>query len=246
MKTFPVQTSDKVRSEMTKFREGIGFPKFEWGKKIYILRNQEVRGAIPICAYMVNEPSRYSIAGENNIYVRFNIAGVGEESIKMSVIDRKLITGIKMFRSIEDYNAFFAGEKGREYIPDSIAMEDIVRIHGMQMRETDTWYYQVLGWEMGQFEPQRAPICFKDVWCDVEGVHITFVPKSVWGISGKYYLTKEDCLADNRRGVVDFEDEFIELATKEYTIPVSLTVTATSQEDAERKAREICGSSLTI
>ena len=102
---------------------------------------------------------------------------------------------------------FLAGKK-TEYKPWEVKIEMVLRHFGAVLRECSCWEKEVMGWYMGQAKPEQSGIRFKDVWIDEDGYHATLLPKSVYSDSKcKYYLTREDCIKDNEREVVEFDTQ---------------------------------------
>lgn len=240
MKTFPVQTSDKVRSEIPSFNEDHAIPVLEWGKKMYILFGDEVRAAIPLCSYLVMVEGQAGCASSNKTFVRFNVAGKGEQDIEVWIVGTRYSAGVRMFKTREDYEGFFVGQTLRELRPEGIPLWSIIKDHGYETGNVGSWDRAVLGWYMDKFEPKQGKIRFKDVWVDEGGVHITFLPKAYYGCdNNKYYLTKEECLAANRREVFDFDDDEPVQEDQQWVVnlPKTVAVTAKTAEEAEQIVR---------
>lgn len=231
MKQFPIKD---VKNTFDYFFESQSLPKFDWGKKLYIHYKDALRAAIPLYSALIGTNDKCQRV------VGFNIAGIGNEYLIEGA-------GYRIFKTPSDYDAYVAGAK-KEYEPERVTVADMLRVRGFKMKEHACWYYSVLGWryEKRKCAPDNAEIKFRDVWLDEDGSHITVLPVGVYSWSGKCYLTRAECIADNTPAVIDFDDEVPVQEFSDYTIPVKLTVKATSMEDAQSKVRDICGSSLTI
>ncbi len=233
MNKFPV---DNVKTKFNQFYYETSLPVFTWGKKLFIYINQEMRAAIPLYSYIAASGSDSSIAR----FVGFNIAGMGKVNLREG--------SYRLFLTPGHYDSYAAGNKSSEYNPPRVEIGEIVRSRGFNTKESSCWDRVILGWYFDKFHgtPEQIAIKFQDLWIDEDGTHITVVPESHYSNGTKCYLTKQECINDNKPKVYDFDDDFVEPKFSDYTIPVKLTVKATSKEDAENKIREICGSTLTI
>lgn len=245
MKKFPLESVD---TELACFYYSTCLPNFEWGNKLYIYLDGTLRAAKPLYSYLRRRDK--SFGGHDTITV-FNIAGLGEKAYKYGVYkddSGRWCAGRdwKLFLTPADYDAYCEGHDTL-YTPAGIRVTDLVGSYGYKMKDVNTWDKCVMGWCMQNGQPQERPIRIKDVWIDADGPHITFLRKGYWDNDNvKCYLTREECIKDNQPAIIDFDGEVQERETKEYTIPVNLTVRATSPDEAQSKVREICGASLSI
>lgn len=213
MNNFPI-TNEDFNSKFSYFSQKAMLPKFEWGKKLYIEYEGKVRAAIPYYSAAVSNKKKTGCPSKDGwkTVVCFNIAGIGKKLIKWEIyLDSGHIKAstwnLRLFKTTEDYERFISGEKNQQYVPDGVLVKDILRVHGYgNIKEHECWYYKVYGWCWNYEEPRECPLSFKDCWLNDEGGHITVIHEG-WG-DQKYpaYLTREECLAANRKQVEEFDE----------------------------------------
>lgn len=218
MNNFPI-TNEDFNSKFSYFSQKAMLPKFDWGKKLYIEYEGKLRAAIPYYSAAVSNKKKTGCPSQDGwkTVVCFNIAGIGKKLIKWEIYldDHGRIKvsnwNLRIYKTTEDYERFISGEKNQQYVPDGVLVKDILRVHGYgNIKEHECWDYKVYGWCWNYEEPRECPLSFKDCWLNDEGGHITVIHEG-WD-DPKYpaYLTREECLAANRKGVVDFDENELE------------------------------------
>ena len=215
MKTFPIK-GNEYNTRFGSFHQKAMLPKFPWGQKFYMEYEGALRAVRPLyVAHISNaKPTGSPSQDGPKDVVCFDIAGIGERLIKWEVYyssDQRRVVASRwnnrIFATTEDYDRFVKGESGTEYVPDCVSIEDILWDNGYRkLEECDVWCKRIVMWCWNYEEPRECPVCFKDLWIDADGSHVTVIHEG-WG-KPEYptYHTREDCLAANRKGVVEFEE----------------------------------------
>lgn len=213
MKAFPISTANAVYiSRFSCFSQKAVLPKFQWGQKLYMQYAGALRAVKPIFAAYVYYNIKEDHPGLKTM-VCFDIAGIGKKNIQWDVYvdDHRRVKpsswNSRIFRSKDEYERYINGENVPEFVPEAVYVTDILRVHGYsRFEETNVWDYKIIGWCWNYGEPRECPMSFKDLWIDEDGAHITVIHQG-WG-KPEYpaYITREECLAANRKKFVEFDE----------------------------------------
>ena len=212
MKQFPITLSDTIKSTHSSFYPEHALPLFDYGKKLYIEYEGKIRAAIPLYSAFVTVPGGVYGRKKTNL-TGFNIAGVGKKDIEcdMHFDGSKVEVGYafpRLFKTLEDYDRFIEN-KGGAYRPDAVSVPDILRVNGYSVFcEVGTWENGIVGYFYHRDNVTRGTMPFCDMFVDADGAHVTVLHRGTgWAEDKVAYLTREECLAANRKEVVDFEEE---------------------------------------
>lgn len=212
MKQFPITLSDTIKSTHSSFYPEHALPLFDYGKKLYVEYEGKIRAAIPLYSAFVTVPGGAYGRRTTNL-TGFNIAGIGKKDIEcdMHFHGSKVETGYafpRLFKTLEDYDRFIAN-KGGAYRPDAVSVPDILRVNGYSVFcEVGTWEKGIVGYFYHNNDVTKGTMPFCDMFVDADGAHVTVLHRGTnWAKDKVAYLTREECLAANRKEVVDFEEE---------------------------------------
>lgn len=215
MKQFPITLSDTIKSTHSSFYPEHALPLFDYGKKLYIEYEGKIRAAIPLYTAFVTVPGGAYGRRTTNL-TGFNIAGIGKKDIEcdMHFSGHELKTGHsfpRLFKTLEDYDRFIEN-KGGAYRPDAVSVPDILRVNGYSVFcEVETWQKGIVGYFYHHNDVIKGTMPFCDMFVDADGAHVTVLHRGTgWAEDKVAYLTREECLAANRKDVVDFEEEVVE------------------------------------
>ena len=249
MNTSPINNKEYNTRFSSFYKEHL-LPAFPWGKKLYMEYEGALRAVRPLYAALVSnikQTGSPSQDGPKDV-VCFDIAGVGKKLLTWGVYysddARRVVASPwnnRIFETTDDYDRFIKGEKGTEYVPSGASIESILRDHGYyRFRETNCWEYEIVMWCWNYEEPRDCRVSFKDLWIDADGYHVTVIHEGWDKPEYPAYHTREECLAANRKRVVDFDDEPAPAVEQEFIVnlPKQVAVTAKTAEEAEAKVAE--------
>ena len=215
MNTFPIKSED-YNNKFYAFGQKSMLPMFEWGEKLYMEYEGALRAVRPLYAARVSNAKKTGSPTQDGPkdVVCFDIAGIGQTLLKWEVyyscdLHRVVASrwNNRIFKSVEDYERFIQGDAGAKYVPEGLPIVNILRSHGYsKFKEHDIWDYQIILWCWNYEEPQECPVSFKELWIDADGHHVTVVHEGWNDPKYKAYLTREECLAANKKAVVDFDE----------------------------------------
>ena len=213
MNTFPIILSEKVTSTHDDFYPEHALPLFQYGKKLYIEYDGKIRAAIPLYSAFVNVPGGAYGWRTTNL-TGFKIAGIGKKDLECDMHinsqEKRIVCGYsfpRLFLTIDDYDRFINGNGGT-YMPDGVSVPDILRANGYDsFCEAGTWTKGIVGWIFHNSEATNHTMPFCDMYVDADGGHVTVLRRGTgWAAQKKAYLTREECLAANRKPVEEFDE----------------------------------------
>jgi len=211
MNTFPIILSDTIKSTHSSFYPEHALPLFNYGKKLYIEYEGKIRAAIPLYSAFVSVPGEVYGRRTTNL-TGFNIAGIGKKDIEcdMHFDGHEIKTGYsfpRLFKTLEDYDRFIE-DKGGAYRPDAVSVPDILRVNGYSVfSEVGTWEKGIVGYFYHHNEVTKGTMPFCDMFVDADGTHVTVLHRGTgWAENKVAYLTREECLAANRKQVEEFDE----------------------------------------
>lgn len=215
MKQFPITLSDTIKSTHSSFYPEHALPLFDYGKKLYIEYEGKIRAAIPLYSAFVTVPGGAYGRRTTNL-TGFNIAGIGKKDIEcdMHISGHEIKTGHsfpRLFKTLEDYDRFIEN-KGGAYRPGAVSVPDILRVNGYSVFcEVETWQKGIVGYFYHHNDVTKGTMPFCDMFVDADGAHVTVLHRGTgWAEDKVAYLTYEECLAANRKDVVDFDENELE------------------------------------
>lgn len=250
MKTFPIVTKNYT-SEIRSFYCDAALPVFEWGKKIYVLLDNELTAMIPLCAAAMREPvpADSSSVGEYYTLIGCKIAGrpkvnaLKQKGNFYQLQNRSRMDGIRFFESPEDYYRYLAGDVNAELRFDGIRLRDILSIDFGYQLSCDSHYKMPVQWAFSESssKPVKTNAPIKAIWIDEEGSHCELCSEKMSnGKIVRIYPTEEECRKDNMAKVVDFDDDEPAQEAQQWIVnlPKTVAVTAKTAEEAEQIVKD--------
>lgn len=248
MNTYPIK-NHKYTGSINSFYEGKDLPILDFGKKIYVLLDNELKACIPLCVAAARNPTQGSGVGEFHVLIGAKVAGRGEVIFNADRSTHLIhkVTGEKtmrlydnlFFETPDDYTRYLNGDNNAVMRFPYVYIKDIVcRDFGYELGGS-TYYRSPLQWcyDTDTARPRRVTCPIHALWIDDEGSHLELCSEKMSdGKIVKFYPDEESCRKDNTAKVVEFEDDAAPEAEKEWWIapPAEVPVTAKTEDEARK------------
>lgn len=230
MKQFPIK-NEHFHPEYGHIYNESEIPVFEWGKKIYMIYKDALRAIIPIFVAKVTDDRKDIQLRGWDTWMGCRIAG--EEGVKL--ISLEGYYDRKFFLTPEDYDKFCKNGSGR-YNPRMERLSSIIAPHCLGFKTGSCcFYYEPQLWYFDKYSqrPKLTGTAISALWVDEDGYHVQLRMHNSEG-DIKYYISEKQCMDENKKSVIDFEEEQEEDSDKEWVIdlPKTVIVKAASKEEA--------------
>lgn len=242
MKQFPIKNENYL-GDFGMYDNSATIPVFDWGKKIYVLINDELRAIIPLFIAVAKLKDKQSklfpvlgckMAGKDTkqlIHLGFHYRE-GFETV---------YSGPKFFKTQEDYLASI-NKMNNVMKFNHVSLNSLFAENGMT---TKYWFeaktgVQAWGFDSSDLKPLLRYVGVKALWIDDEGTHVELTMRCSHNPSEKLYYTPEEAIDANTAKVVDFSDEDESQKDKEWLVdlPSKVSVIAKTEDEAKEKVRD--------
>jgi predicted RNA-binding Zn-ribbon protein involved in translation (DUF1610 family) len=216
MNTFPIHNS-KYTSGIKSFYGRTVLPVFDWGKRIYVLLDNELCAMIPICVCAARNATTGDGIGAN-FYILVGCKIAGREGDRILKAERLTYTsggvnvrldGLRFFETPDDYTRYLNGDDSAQMTFPYIAIRDILEIDFGYQLNGNIDYTNPYQWAFDKYtgRPAKVNAHIKALWIDADGSHCELFPETKYASEiVKLYPSEEACRIANTAKVVDFEE----------------------------------------
>lgn len=242
MKNYPIKNENYL-SDFGMYTNGATIPVFDWGKKIYVLIEDELRAIIPLYVAVVKLKDK-----QDKLFPVLGCKMAGKDKNQLIHLGfhyregmNPVYSGPKFFKTKEDYLASVNGACNVMKF-NHVSLNSIFAEKGMTAQY---WFESKAGVMMWGFDsrylkPLLRYVGVKALWIDDEGTHVELTMMCSQNLDEKLYATPEEAIAANTARVVDFSDEEENPKVKEWWVdlPSKVSVTAKTEDEAKEKVRD--------
>lgn len=242
MKNYPIKNENYL-SDFGMYSNSATIPVFDWGKKIYVLIEDELRAIIPLFVAVAKLKDK-----QDKLFPVLGCKMAGKDKNQLIHLGlhyhegfESVYSGPKFFKTQEDYIASI-NKVNNVMKFKHVSLNSMFAEKGMT---TKYWFEAKTGVMMWGFDssclkPLLRYVGVKALWIDDEGTHVELTMMCAHNLSEKLYATPEEAIAANTAKVVDFSDEDESPKDKEWWVdlPSKVSVTAKTEDEAKEKVRD--------
>ena len=241
MNSFPITNAD-YRSEFSNYFCSYCIPRFEWGKKIYLLIKEELRAVVPLAVCIAKKKGE---GDKIHPYLLCRMAGYDKNMvIQLEFMydskPEKLACGVKAYETRDDYFSALKGNDTQMRF-QFVSLDWCLQQNGYKLCSDYSSTHCAMAWGFSEsnVKPIMEKTGIKGLWLDEDGPHVELTYKYAYGDSVLYPSERESLLA-HTANVFDFDDEPAPAVEQEFIVnlPKQVPVTAKTAEEAEAKVAE--------